>query len=150
MLKISNLKRKNFDPKIFYYSKTAESMGISNEPPQSVLVCLMILADKLQFIRDKTKHQMIITSCYRSPKLNEIIKGSPNSAHMQGLAADFIFKDKNPEQTCEMILKTGVSFDQLLIENKIVHFGIKLRDSENRLEIAKCFFDGKKWVKEKF
>ena len=150
MLKLSDLKRKNFDSKIFYYSKTAEQLKISNIPPQSALIGLMILADKMQFIKERTNKKIIITSCYRSPELNQVLKGSPNSAHMQGLACDFVFEKTSPRETCEIVLQTNVSFDQMLIEDKILHFATKIRDSENRFEIAKCFFNGKKWIKEKF
>lgn len=148
MIQLKDLRRKNFEPKNFWYSKIAEKNNISNVPPQSALVGLMKLADTLQFIRDKIDIPLIITSAYRSHQLNRLIKGSPNSAHLQGLAADILFIDKTPMQTCELILTTGVVFDQMLVEKDILHFGLKIRDKDCRLEIANAYFDGKKWVKE--
>lgn len=147
MLKLKDLNRKNFHHTDFWYSKTAEKHKITNVPTQAALVCLMRLADTLQFIRDAKDIPLIITSGYRCYQLNRLVKGSPNSAHMQGLAADILFKDKTPEQTCDLILETGVKFDQMLIEENILHFGIKIRDQDCRHEIAYARFDGKNWIK---
>lgn len=147
MLQLSDLRRPNFEPKEFWESSTAKKHKISNVPPQSALTGLMILADKLQFIRDKVGLPITMTSCYRSYQLNRLVKGSPTSAHTQGLAADILFKDKTPKETCELILTTGVVFDQMLIEKDILHFGIKLRDKDCRLEIAYAFIENGKWVK---
>ena len=150
MLKLQDLKRKNFESRDFWYSKIAEKNNITNVPPQSAMVGLMILADKLQFIRDRIDIPLLIFSAFRCHQLNRLIKGSPNSAHLQGLAADVLFKEKTIEQTCDLILQTGVVFDQLLLEPKqgIVHFGLKVRDENCRLEVAVVEFDGKKWTKK--
>lgn len=150
MLKLTDLKRKNFESRDFWYSKIAEKNNITNVPPQSAMVGLMILGDKLQFIRDRIDIPLILFSVFRCHQLNRLIKGSPNSAHLQGLAADLLFKGKTIEETCDLILQTGVVFDQLLLEPKqgVVHFGLKARDEDCRHEVAIVEFDGKKWVKK--
>ena len=74
MIELKDLRRKNFEPKNFWYSKTAEKNNISNVPPQSALVGLMKLADTLQFIRDKIDIPLIISNAYRSHQLNRLIK----------------------------------------------------------------------------
>lgn len=150
MLKLQDLKRKNFESRDFWYSKIAEKNDITNIPPLSALTGLMLLADKLQFIRDKINIPLIIFSAFRCHQLNRLVKGSPKSAHLQGLAADILFKDKSIEETCNLILQTGVVFDQLLLEPQkgIVHFGLKVRDKDCRHEVAIVEFDGKKWTKK--
>jgi hypothetical protein len=152
MIELKDLKRENFNPDDFYKSAKASRLKINNIPPQSAMVCLMKLADKMQFIRDKVNLPMIITSAFRSQELNKAIKGSPKSAHCQGLACDFLFFGKTPQESCELVLTTGVSFDQLLIENNVLHFGIKIRDELNRHEVAFATFNEttKKWELKKF
>ena len=54
MIQLSDLKRKNYDYTFFWFSNTAVKNAISNVPPASALVGLMILADKLQDITNKT------------------------------------------------------------------------------------------------
>jgi hypothetical protein len=151
MIELKDLKRENFNPDDFYKSATASRLKINNIPPQSAMVCLMKLADKMQFIRDKVNLPMIITSAFRSHELNKAIKGSPKSAHCQGLACDFLFSGKTPQESCELVISTGVSFDQLLIENNVLHFGIKIRDELNRHEVAFATFNEttKKWELKK-
>jgi hypothetical protein len=151
MIELKDLKRENFNPDDFYKSATASRLKINNIPPQSAMVCLMKLADKMQFVRNKVNLPMIITSAFRSHELNKAIKGSPKSAHCQGLACDFLFSGKTPQESCELVVSTGVSFDQLLIENNVLHFGIKIRDELNRHEVAFATFNEttKKWELKK-
>ena len=152
MLTLKDLKRPHFEPKDFWYSKTAEKNNISNVPPLSALTGLMVLADKLEFIRQTLIDKgydlpIILTSVFRCHQLNRLVNGSPNSAHMQGCASDLLLKGKTPKETCDLILKTGVVFDQMLIEKDTLHFGIKIKEEQNRLEIAIAKFNPKtkKW-----
>jgi hypothetical protein len=153
MLQVKDLKRPHFEAKDFWYSKTAEKNNISNVPPQSALTGLMKLADKLEFVRQTLIDKghdipMVLTSVFRCHQLNRLVKGSPNSAHLQGCAADLLFKGKTPAETCDLILQTGVVFDQMLIEENTLHFGIKIKEEQNRLEIAIAKWNPKikKWV----
>lgn len=135
-----DLKRANFSPEEFFKSETAERLGIKNYPDKNhehnVLVCLMKTADKMQQIRDKVRLPWIATNFYRSPTLNKIINGSPNSKHMQGLATDGLFKGKTPEESAGLILATKISFDKMLIEGSCLHIQFCLNESANRNETA--------------
>lgn len=80
----------------FTRSATATIHGIENTPSESQIrnlecLCALIL-DPLQ---DCIVHQIYITSGFRTPRLNRLVKGSRTSAHMQGLAADFKVGDKD-------------------------------------------------------
>jgi hypothetical protein len=154
MIKISNLKRKNFNIEEFFKSETADRLKINNYPPkeieQSILTCLMKTADKMQEIRDKVGLPWIATNFYRSPALNKAVKGSPNSKHIQGLATDGVFQGKTPEESAKLVLLTKVSFDKMLIEAGCLHIQFCLDDSKNRNEAAFAELINGEWKTKNF
>ena len=80
---------KNFTLRELTRSATADRLGILNEPTKSILANLKELAETvLQPIRDKWGQPIIVTSGYRSPKLNAAVGGAKTSQHMAGQAAD--------------------------------------------------------------
>ena len=164
MIQLSDLKRKNYDYTFFWFSNTAVKNKISNVPPASALTGLMILADRLQEITDKTGFILKASNVFRSQKLNKIVGGSPTSAHCQGLAVDIIAveatpeeKLKNPkkkipktlEEICDLILSSGIIFDQILMEKDkgCVHLGLKLNEKDNRFEIGFGYIEKAVWKK---
>ena len=164
MIQLSDLKRKNYDYTFFWFSNTAVKNKISNVPPASALTGLMILADAIQQITDKTGFILKASNVFRSQKLNKIVGGSPTSAHCQGLAVDIIAveptpeeKLKNPkkkipktlEEICDLILSSGIKFDQILMEKNqnCVHLGFKLNEKDNRFEIAFAYIEKGVWKK---
>jgi hypothetical protein len=79
---------------------------------------------------------MIITSGYRSQKLNKLIGGTKNSQHMTGQAVDFIIQGLKPEYIVNFIRKSGISFDQLINEyDSWVH--ISNIKGKNRKQVLK-------------
>ena len=70
-------------------SMTAARHNIDNKPPQVYLSNLKRLAVELQKIRDYFGKPIIISSGYRSPRLNKMIGGAETSMHQYCLAADF-------------------------------------------------------------
>lgn len=165
MIQLKDLSRKNYQQSFFWYSETAEKNQISNVPPASARVGLMVLADTLQNITDRTGFIIKASSVFRCHQLNNMINGSPTSAHCQGLAIDIIKveltkeeKLKNPnkkipktlEEIVDLILSTDIVFDQILIEKDkgCVHLGIKLSNKKNRFEIAYGYFKNGTWKKE--
>ena len=165
ILNIADLKRKNYNYTFFWFSNTAIKNKISNVPPPSALTGLMLLADNVQEITDKTGFILKASNVFRSQKINKIVGGSPTSAHCQGLAIDIIGveltqeeKLKNPkkkipktlQEICDLILSSGIVFDQLLMEkNKgCVHLGFKLNNKDNRLEVGYGFIKNGAWEKQ--
>lgn len=165
MLQLSDLSRKNYPQKFFWFSKTAERNKITNVPPASARVGLMILADAIQQITDKTGFILIASNVFRCHQLNKIVGGSPTSAHCQGLAVDVIAveptpeeKLKNPkkkipktlEEICDLILSSGIIFDQILMEKDkgCVHLGFKLNVKDNRHEVAYAYLEKGVWKKK--
>ena len=78
----------------FTRSDTAQKNGIENMPSEAQiknLECLCALI--LDPLREAIGHPIIINSGYRCCRLNSILCGARNSAHIHGLAADFTFGD---------------------------------------------------------
>lgn len=99
--------------------------GIDNTPPAEVLGALKDLAYHLDEVRTFLGHPVIVTSGYRCPRLNEIVGGSPNSAHMTGMAADFICPSYGaPLYVARVLVQSGIKFDQLILEYGWVHLSI--------------------------
>lgn len=70
-------------------SDTAVSLGLSNAPTAAHEQRLRtVLAPGLQAIRDGLKRAIIVTSAYRSERVNKAVKGVRGSAHTEGWAAD--------------------------------------------------------------
>jgi zinc D-Ala-D-Ala carboxypeptidase len=73
------------------YSETASREGLSNRPDAAALENLRRLALVLEEVRHICgDNPVTITSGYRAPEVNAACGGSSTSAHMAGLAADFI------------------------------------------------------------
>jgi len=161
MIKLEDLTRKDFKPENFYFSNTAKINKIDNTPKSfAILQCLLKTADKCQEIQNKIEGvnkelKLIILSCYRNPEINKLVKGSKNSKHLQGLAVDFLFAKKNSnnelsyktsEESMELIFKTGVTFDKLLLEKGCVHIQFSLREEENKNLVGKAELINGKWL----
>jgi len=106
---------KNFTLDEFVRSNTALSLGINNKPDGKVVCRLQTLVDNILQPLRNVIGPIIITSGYRSPKLNTAIGGSANSQHVLGFAADFITTETSLTVVAE-IIKKDFPFDQLILE----------------------------------
>jgi hypothetical protein len=115
----------NFTLEEFTLSQEAERTGIDNTPPPDVVARLVKTAAGMERIRTATGNRPIfVSSGYRSLKLNTRIGGSKTSAHVKGEACDFTVAGLTPRQAAEIIVKSGVKFDQLILEfNRWLHAG---------------------------
>lgn len=112
----------NFTMEEFLASQAATRQNIANIPPPDVVPNLWALAAHLEPVRALLGHPLIISSGYRSPKLNAAVGGARDSAHMKGCAADFICPQYGtPYQVASKILGSGIKFDQLIMEGTWVH-----------------------------
>lgn len=108
---------KHFTLEELTLSQTASRMGILNEVTPTVLDNLTYLAQHLESIRTLLGTPIIISSGYRSPKVNAAVGGSKNSQHISGEAADFtspVFG--TPKQIVSKILSSGIEYDQVIQE----------------------------------
>jgi len=68
----------------------------SNEKINLVITPQLVLfAEMLQVLRDYYKKRMDVTSWYRTKKFNAACGGSPNSAHLDGRAADILISPRD-------------------------------------------------------
>lgn len=112
------------------FSQTAVRNGINNNPSQAVRNNLRVLADNLEKIRTFLGHPLRISSAFRCMELNRKIGGSVNSAHMDGLAADFTCeKFGKPIDVVKALFKSSIKVDQVIEEGTWVHvsFDPKMR-----------------------
>ncbi|PTE02718.1 D-Ala-D-Ala carboxypeptidase family metallohydrolase [Pandoraea apista] len=126
------------------HSQTADRRGIDNSASEDVVANLTRLAQTLERVRVLLGSRPItISSGYRSPDLNRAVGGARNSAHLYGLAADFICPGYGtPLQICKAIAASGIDFDQLIHEGTWVHLGLAQPSQKNRRQVLTANFSG--------
>lgn len=99
------------------YSETALYSKIANYPTWKQVENLNRLATSiLDPVRKAFGKPIKVSSGFRSTLLNTAVGGVKNSQHLQGLAADLQVSDL--KRLKQVILETGVPFDQLIEERK--------------------------------
>lgn len=115
----------------FTHSDTAVRLGIDNTPSASILATLVnVLIPAMQDVRELLGAPVIIKSGYRCPALNQAVRGSQSSQHMDGHACDFIApKFGQPSQIAAYLVSRmdKVKFDQLIMEGAWVHISFSPR-----------------------
>ena len=114
-------------------SQTAARQGLDNTPTEAAMKNLKRLAETLEKVRAVLgERPILISSGYRSPKVNAAVGGSKSSAHMHGLAADFTCPSfGTPIMICEVLepLLDDLAIDQLIHEYAAwVHLGLVSND----------------------
>ena len=126
----------------FTDSQTAARNGVHNMPKEgsSASANLLRTAEVMEKVRTILyDNPVLISSGYRSPKLNAMVGGSKNSAHTHGLACDFtcpVFG--TPLAICleleEHMAELGI--DQLIYEfTTWVHLGLSDKPRHQTLTI---------------
>ena len=97
-------------------------------PPESVWFGICRMAATLDKIRELLRVGLVITSWYRPKHYNALIRGAKRSAHMEGIAVDFI--------------PLGISADEAREKLKPVleAWAIRVEDKENS---SWCHVDGR-------
>lgn len=125
---------KNFTLSEFVKTNT----GLLNNPDEVQIMNLRILtAAILQPLRSYLGEQVVITSGYRSARVNSEVGGSNNSFHLSGMAADF--KVKSFHKAMDFI-KDYLEFTELGIyhtETGIIRF---IHVAYNPLDLSKEVF----------
>lgn len=128
------------------FSETAARNGIDNIPPLSLHDNIKDQAELMEQVRDLLGHPVFISSWYRCPEVNKLIGGADKSAHMLGLACDFVCPGfGTPYQVCKELEKhmEWLGIDQLIHEfGAWVHIGKTEGTPKNQLLTAKKV-DGK-------
>lgn len=130
-------------------SETAERLGIANRPSDVVCSHLVELIAFMDGVREWYGMPMIVSSGYRSVKLNDVVGGVACSSHCYGWACDVV-----PGvgcSFCDMVVsvldylhESGVLFDQILVERsgskRWLHIGLRRWDGVQRCEVRVMSF----------
>lgn len=152
----------NFSYRELTRSETAARHGISNTPNAAELANIKYTAEQLEKIRtylnDKYRRPIgiIVTSCFRSERVNKLVGGSPTSAHRYGLAADCdatgFSSTAFAKEIVQMCDKGLIAFDQLILEfpergdGAWVHIGFKKGGVGQRNQVLTAVKRGKKTI----
>ena len=122
-------------------SVEADKNNIINAPiTEAQTENIITTANHMEKIRELLgNNPIIISSCFRSPKVNKLVGGSLTSAHLEGLAVDFVCNGSGDPAKIVSILRKyekELKFDQLINEfDKWVHIGW---GPKNRGEVIKA------------
>ncbi len=100
------------------YSRTAQRLGLKNEPTEDHLINMRVIAEKVfEPLRVHVNGPIKINSFYRGPELNKAIGGSSKSQHCNGQAID-IDDTFGHATNAEMynFIKENLNFDQMIWE----------------------------------
>ena len=99
-------------------SQTADRLGVDNQPDLATLVRMRLTASGMELVRSELGDLPIdISSWYRSPRVNRSIGSRDTSQHPKGEAVDFKCPAfGNPLQIVDHLRKSGIKFDQLILE----------------------------------
>lgn len=132
---------KYFSIEEFFRSNAAEKYQVSNIPGDEELSAVLhnikaLVDNVLDPLRAMVGRPVIITSGYRSRKVNELVGGSKTSQHLTGKAADIHVQGCTPQQM-EVVYQTiqrGYAFDQLIFypSKNIIH--VSWNGDKNRQE----------------
>lgn len=131
---MSNL---NFTISELIKSDTAEKNGINNTPDINSLDNLLdLIFYVLQPLRDKLKKPIVITSGFRSVKVNALVGGVSNSQHLYGQAADITVSGMSAAQLFDFVKNSGIEYDQCINEyNSWIH--VSYNKGHNRKQAFK-------------
>ena len=120
---------KNFKLSEFLVTST----GIDNTPTKEVINNIQKLVDNvLQPLRDLYGKPIIITSGYRSPKVNKAVGGSKTSGHMLGTSADITAGNRHLNKQLYNIIRDNYEFRQLINEYNYQWVHVEYREGDNK------------------
>lgn len=115
-----NWKAKYFTLEEMIKSPTARRLGISNKPNENVTANLQrLVANVLDPLREEWGAPIIVSSGYRSPRLNAAVGGARGSQHTLGQAADIHTLGDRPDDNRrlrDLLIKLDLPYDQLIDE----------------------------------
>ena len=123
-------------------SSTAKRKGIDNTPDATVRANLTALvANILDPLREAYGKPIVVSSGYRSPKLNKAVGGAAKSQHVTGQAADIHTLSDTPadnKKLFDLIQSLKLPFDQLINEYNFnwVHVSFSPRNRRQVLKIG--------------
>jgi uncharacterized protein YcbK (DUF882 family) len=106
-------------------SEYADRKGLDNKPDVKVIENLKRLAVVLEQVRSVCGAPIVVSSGYRSPKVNAGIGGQKTSQHLLGCAADIRAVGMTIDNVMKKIVNSQIQYDQLIKEfNSWIHISI--------------------------
>ena len=122
----------------FVRSSTAQRMSIDNTPDAEVIENLRNLCTKvLEPLREHLGQPVVITSGFRSKRLNETVGGVKNSQHLRGEAADLMVEGEKQARDWIRWMMDFLEFDQLILEKKGKKVWVHVSLKRNRQQVWK-------------
>src|SRR5271157_1293580 len=120
----------------FSFSEAAARRGLDNTPGRIDITNLGLVAAVMEKIRTLLGDRPIVVhSGYRSVEANRAVGGVATSAHLRGLACDFVCPSFGaPSNVALAIMKSGIDYDQLILEYGWVHVGLAQEGQLSRRE----------------
>ena len=125
---------------------TKTETGLANDPGLAVAGNMYRLAETLEQIRELLDCPLRINSGYRSEEVNRKVNGSKTSAHLWARAADFVPVGMPIAEAFERIRKSGIVWDQLILEPSWIHIGIASQLDKPRQECLTAYHGSKGMV----
>ena len=97
------------------YSETAIRLNINNQPDERQLANMTTAAKNMEEVRNVTG-ALRVNSWLRLPDVNVAVGGSKVSSHMDGWAIDCSSSAHTPYALCQLVIKAGIKFDQMIHE----------------------------------
>lgn len=123
----------------FEHSNTAEVSNISNYLPPDLLSNATYTGHYLfEPIRELLGVPLDISSGYRCPELNKLVRGVETSQHVQAQAIDFIPRGINILSAFQKICDSDLKWDQLILEHDKdghtwIHASIKHENNRHQI-----------------
>lgn len=131
-------------------SPTAKRLGISNKPTAEIVVALeRLVTNILDPLREAWGAPIVVTSGYRSVRLNKAVGGAKTSQHCYGQAADIRTLSDKPEDNKrlrDLLIKLNLPFDQLIDEYNCDWIHVSHRASGNRGQLLSAKRQGGKTI----
>ncbi|PVZ44033.1 D-Ala-D-Ala carboxypeptidase family metallohydrolase [Pseudomonas sp. CC120222-01a] len=106
-------------------SQVAAREGLDNTPTPEILSNLRLLCQVLEQVRVLFGRPLIVSSGYRSARVNARVGGARDSQHLKGLAADFTVIGIDNREVVRQVSKSDLAFDQLILEfDSWVHLSV--------------------------
>jgi len=117
-------------------SATAKRKGINNTPSESIKINLQrLVKNVLDPLREEWGAPIIVTSGYRSVRLNAAVGGARSSQHVYGQAADIRTVSDRPEDNKrlrDLLIKLNLPYDQVIDEFGCDWIHVSHKESGNR------------------
>lgn len=130
---------KYFTIKELCKSSTAIQKRIDNTPNSEIVSNLKQLVDQvLDPLRKRYGKPIKVNSGYRCEQLNKAVKGSANSQHIKGLAADITAGSAEENKILfELVQELNLPFDQLIDEKKFswIHVSVSNKPRKQVLHL---------------